>query len=154
MRVIGLTGSIGMGKSTTAQMFAAEGVPVHDADAEVVGAVSVNELAAQLLPRRPAGDDRPEEAALAHYLGLDDSVQAGAWPTLGDSAQANQLDRGALTATLMKARDRWLKNPAFTELRQQLDTLLHSQGHVMSAVESAMALLALRGCATRNTAED
>ena len=36
------------------------------------GAVSVNELAAQLLPRRPAGDDRPEEAALAHYLGLDE----------------------------------------------------------------------------------
>ena len=127
--------------------------PAHEADEDTTGAVSVNELASQLLPRRPAGDDRPEEAALAHYLGLDDAVKPGTWPTVGEAAQASEVDRAVLTTALIKARERWLRNTAFTELRLQLEALLRSQGQVMSAQEAAMAMLSLRGCAEQDDIE-
>ncbi len=136
-----------------------------DDDLTATGAISVNELAAQLLPRRPAGDDRPEEAALAHYLGIDSPIDdaakptdasnkpLGYWPSLGDTSVATGLDRATLTAALIKARERWLKIPAFTETRLQLDKLVRSQGQVMTVNEAALALLALRGCAVQDDAE-
>ena len=116
-------------------------------------AVSINELARQLLPRRPAGDDRPEEAALACYLGLEEAGGREFWPTLGEAAAASGLDRNAVAEALVKARERWLRTPALTDLRQQLETLLHGQGQVMTTTEAALALLALRGCAEQQDDE-
>ena len=71
---LGLTGSIGMGKSTTAALFAAEGIPVWDADQAVhrlyaAGGAAVAPLAA-LCPDAlgPSGIDR---VALKQWIARD-----------------------------------------------------------------------------------
>ncbi len=107
--------------------------------------VAINELADVLLPRRT---EQPEDAALEYYLGLDLAPErAGHWPSAGDAAGAGQISREAFANALTKARERWLKTPAFTELRAQILTLLQGNAEVMTHRELAEALLALRGCA-------
>jgi len=80
MLLIGLTGSIGMGKSATGRMFAARGVPVHDADAEV-HRLYENEAVA------PIGEAFPD----AIVDGRVDRVQLSK-SVLGDDAAMKRLE--------------------------------------------------------------
>jgi dephospho-CoA kinase len=71
---LGLTGSIGMGKSATAAMFRAAGVPVHDAD-EVVHALYRGRAAALIEAAFPGtvSDGTVNRVALSKVLFEDES---------------------------------------------------------------------------------
>jgi dephospho-CoA kinase len=71
---LGLTGSIGMGKSATAAMFRAAGVPVHDAD-EVVHALYRGRAAPLIEAAFPGtvSDGTVDRAALSKVLFEDES---------------------------------------------------------------------------------
>jgi dephospho-CoA kinase len=90
MKIIGLTGSIGMGKSTVARMFAEAGVPVFDADA-AVHALYAGEAAA------------PVEAAFPGVTagGVVDRAMLGA-RVLGNGSALEKLE--SIVHPLVKAR--------------------------------------------------
>ena len=75
MVILGLTGSIGMGKSTTAKMFADEGVPVFDADAAVHSLYAAGGRAIPLIkavfPDAIAKDGSVDRAVLGQYMRSD-----------------------------------------------------------------------------------
>jgi serine/threonine protein kinase len=107
------------------------------------GRASVDRLAEQLLPRRPAGVERPEDRILAYYLGIDDD--APAWPTAGEVAAAVGTARSGVADALEAARDRWHKSAELNAARSEIDTLITAAGGVASVDELSSQLLAARG---------
>ena len=98
MILLGLTGSIGMGKSTVAAMFRSLGIPVFDADAEVhklqgPGGALVDQIEAAFPgSATPGGIDR---AVLSRYV-------------LGDRAALHRLE-SIIHPVVAKTRIRFLR---------------------------------------------
>jgi len=118
MIVLGLTGSIGMGKSVVAAMFRAQGVPVFDADAEVHrlqgpgGALVAAIEAAFPGTATPGGIDR---AVLSRYV-------------LGDKAALHRLER-LIHPAVRVARRNFLRRHRARPLVVLDIPLLYEKGH-------------------------
>ncbi|GLR46763.1 dephospho-CoA kinase [Sphingomonas astaxanthinifaciens] len=80
MKTLALTGSIGMGKSTVAAMFAARGIPVFDADATVRALQGPGGKLVPIIEQRFPGTTRDgavdREALAAAVLGKPDELAA------------------------------------------------------------------------------
>jgi dephospho-CoA kinase len=107
MIVVGLTGSIGMGKSTTAGLFAEAGIPVYDADAEVrrlyaPGGAAVAPVEAAFPGVVEAGAidrDRLGARVLGNPQALN-QLNSIVWPLMGD-ARAKFITDAAAEAALV-----------------------------------------------------
>ncbi len=99
---------------------------------------SIDQLAARLLPRRPRRADSAETRILARCL------DAG-WPTQTAVAEGLGITRARVSQVLVKARPRWVKDPALTALRGEIADLLPTQGGVMALRELVQTMLTLRG---------
>ncbi|MEM9061939.1 MAG: dephospho-CoA kinase [Pseudomonadota bacterium] len=91
MIVLALTGSIGMGKSTTAKMFAEEGIPLWDADATVhalygpgqPGAAGIARLVPEAVDENGVDRSKLRDAILAD-AGLLKQIEALIHPLVGE----------------------------------------------------------------------
>lgn len=93
--ILGLTGGIGMGKSTTAAMFAAEGVPIWDADAAVhrlygPGGAAVEPMAALIPTAEVEGaiDRQVLRQAIAQDASLLKKIEAIVHPLVAEDRRA------------------------------------------------------------------
>jgi dephospho-CoA kinase len=98
--LLGLTGSIGMGKSTTARLFADAGVPVWDADAAVHRLYGPGKAGASAIARLVPGavtEDGVDRRALRDALAADplllERVEAAVHPLVAADRETFVADR-------------------------------------------------------------
>ncbi|MCP9485019.1 MAG: BREX system serine/threonine kinase PglW [Gaiellaceae bacterium MAG52_C11] len=113
--------------------------------------LSVDLLVQKLIPRGP---DKKQERFCEAILGLaqatlvDDVTSSdGAWAPVSTVAEGLSLSPDEVASAVDVARGRWLRTPALTTVRRDIETALASEGGVLTVDELATALLARRGSA-------
>ncbi len=117
------------------------------------GRASVDRLANQLVPLRPAGEEPIEDRVLAAFLGLDAVNGSSSWLSAGDVAKACSVARSVVAGALERARERWHKSRDLNETRDDIAALLATSAGVMTVHELAMQLRAARGSVEEDEAE-
>src|SRR6266542_1671657 len=130
-------------------------------------AASIDRLAAQLIAKPTTSQAQANRDPLELLLGLpaqqaqllppgtdgawaDDRLPP-AWPGPSDVKARFGLDRAGYDGLLERARMRWSKQPAITQVRHDLEAILERAGGVLPADEVALALLAQRGSTATGT---
>jgi Bacterial RNA polymerase, alpha chain C terminal domain len=107
-------------------------------------APSIDVLAGLLVPSARTKEAQASAQAVESLLGLGEGP-IGLWPSQGEVARRLSVDPSPVSQAIASARQRWLKTPAMTGLREDIAALLATQGGVMTSSELAEALLASRG---------
>jgi len=111
--------------------------------------LSVDLLVPRLIPR---GSDKKQERFCEAILGLaqptlvDSGAQSeGAWEPLATVSERLALTSDEAASAIEVARGRWLRTPALTTVRRDIEAALAGEGRVLTVDELAAALLARRG---------
>ncbi len=120
----------------------------EDEDSLPADVQSLDLIVGKLVPKPRRGTDTSETRGLQALLGLDEGRKPrGSWTSQTDVARRLGVTRARVGQIIAKARARWGRQPALSNLGDEVAQFIDSQGGVVSAGELVAAILTVRGSA-------
>lgn len=116
-----------------------------DTPAETMDVATLGvDLLAERLLKAGSREGETVQRTLALLLGLDPTV-TDCWPSQSDVARMLDVTRARVGQIVGKLQSRWAKDPAITQLRTDLVSIVAGQGGVMAVPELVEAVILARG---------
>lgn len=100
--------------------------------------VTLSAIVEQLIPVERRADAASTTETLSRLLGILDG--SAAWPTQTEIGEAVDVTRARVQQIIVKAHDRWLKQPALTPIRDWLADELEALGGLATAEQLIVSL--------------